>query len=258
MLPATTQLEHFDIHNSYGHLYVQVEQPGHRPARRGEAEHGGVPPAREGDGLRAGAVRGERRRIGGASLGEPGALATGVFAEHVDSALNGITLDATEAGPVRLNLPRELGAVRGGEVPDAVGQVRTVFRARSERRPRPAAALRPAARRPADAAGAGREVPAATAHAAGAVVPELDVRERGHAPQERPASATLEMHPDDAAARGIADGQMVSVFNGRGRFRATAVVGETREAGRGGVARAVVAEVDRRRRELQRDDQHRD
>ena len=29
---------------------------------------------------------------------------------------------------------------------------------------------------------------------------------------------TLEMHPDDAARRGIVDGQAVTVFNGRGRF----------------------------------------
>lgn len=42
---------------------------------------------------------------------------------------------------------------------------------------------------------------------------------------------TLEMHPDDAAARGIANGQTVTVFNGRGRFRARAVVGETVKRG---------------------------
>src|SRR6516225_7924182 len=31
VLPATTQLEHFDIHNSYGHTYVQVNQPAIAP-----------------------------------------------------------------------------------------------------------------------------------------------------------------------------------------------------------------------------------
>ena len=31
MLPATTQLEHFDIHSSYGHLYVQVNEPAIAP-----------------------------------------------------------------------------------------------------------------------------------------------------------------------------------------------------------------------------------
>ena len=42
---------------------------------------------------------------------------------------------------------------------------------------------------------------------------------------------TLEIHPADAAARGIADGQMVRVFNDRGRFRARAVVGESVKPG---------------------------
>src|SRR5213078_286049 len=31
VLPATTQLEHFDIHGSYGHLYVQVNEPAIAP-----------------------------------------------------------------------------------------------------------------------------------------------------------------------------------------------------------------------------------
>ena len=31
LLPATSQLEHFDVHNSYGHLYVQVNQPSIEP-----------------------------------------------------------------------------------------------------------------------------------------------------------------------------------------------------------------------------------
>src|SRR5436309_6911105 len=31
VLPATTQLEHFDIHGSYGHLYVQTNEPAIAP-----------------------------------------------------------------------------------------------------------------------------------------------------------------------------------------------------------------------------------
>src|SRR5205085_3760354 len=36
VLPATTQLEHFDIHGSYGHLYVQTNEPAIAPL--GEAK----------------------------------------------------------------------------------------------------------------------------------------------------------------------------------------------------------------------------
>jgi anaerobic selenocysteine-containing dehydrogenase len=41
----------------------------------------------------------------------------------------------------------------------------------------------------------------------------------------------VELHPADAAARGITDGQPVSVYNDRGRFRAKAVVGESVKPG---------------------------
>jgi anaerobic selenocysteine-containing dehydrogenase len=36
-----------------------------------------------------------------------------------------------------------------------------------------------------------------------------------------------ELHPDDAAARGVVDGDVVEVFNDRGRLRAVARVSET-------------------------------
>ena len=39
LLPATTQLEHFDCTSSYGHLYVIAQPAGDRAARRGAAEH---------------------------------------------------------------------------------------------------------------------------------------------------------------------------------------------------------------------------
>jgi anaerobic selenocysteine-containing dehydrogenase len=42
---------------------------------------------------------------------------------------------------------------------------------------------------------------------------------------------TVEIHTQDAAARGIHAGQWVRVFNDRGSFRARAVVGETVKAG---------------------------
>jgi anaerobic selenocysteine-containing dehydrogenase len=42
---------------------------------------------------------------------------------------------------------------------------------------------------------------------------------------------TLEIHPTDASARGIADGTLVSVFNDRGRFQARAVLADTVKPG---------------------------
>jgi anaerobic selenocysteine-containing dehydrogenase len=42
---------------------------------------------------------------------------------------------------------------------------------------------------------------------------------------------TIQMHPEDAAKRQIRHGQVVTVFNDRGRFRAKAAVGETVKPG---------------------------
>jgi anaerobic selenocysteine-containing dehydrogenase len=56
----------------------------------------------------------------------------------------------------------------------------------------------------------------------------------GHQKMESGRMGTLEMHPGDAAARGIADGDVVEVFNARGRIELTARVDGT-------VPRGVVA-----------------
>ena len=45
LLPATTQLENFDIHGSYGHLHVQLNRARDRAAGRGEEQHGCLSPA---------------------------------------------------------------------------------------------------------------------------------------------------------------------------------------------------------------------
>jgi len=37
LLPATTQLEHWDVHASYGHTDVLLNRPSHRTAWRGPA-----------------------------------------------------------------------------------------------------------------------------------------------------------------------------------------------------------------------------
>ena len=46
VLPATTQLEHWDVHLSYGHHYVTLNRPAIDADRRGAAEHRDLPPTR--------------------------------------------------------------------------------------------------------------------------------------------------------------------------------------------------------------------
>ena len=45
VLPATTTLEHYDLHKAYGHLYLSLSRPAIAPLGRGEAQHRGLPAA---------------------------------------------------------------------------------------------------------------------------------------------------------------------------------------------------------------------
>ena len=45
LLPATTQLEHLDLHRAYGHTYAMLERACHRASGREQAEHGDLSPA---------------------------------------------------------------------------------------------------------------------------------------------------------------------------------------------------------------------
>ncbi len=240
VLPATTQLEHFDIHSSYGHLYVQANNPAIAPL--GESK-----PNTEVFRLLAKAMAFEdelfaetdeqlaRRSLReGEAPAEPNALARRSLREGEapaePNALAGITLDATKAGPVRLNLPKDWAPFATGEFPTPSGKCE-LFSAREARAgrdplphyvpPHEDPQTRPdlAAKYPLQLL-----TPPATPFLNSTFVNVDTLRK---AAGER----TLEIHPADATARGIADGQTVSVFNARGRFRAKAVVAETVKPG---------------------------
>src|SRR5262249_39537137 len=104
VLPATTQLEHFDIHGSYGHLYVQTNEPAIAPLAEAK-------PNTEVFRLLA-------RRMGfEAGLFEVSDQQLAVEALKTDpspngfppsQAFEGIDLERLQhEGPVRLNLPND-------------------------------------------------------------------------------------------------------------------------------------------------------
>jgi anaerobic selenocysteine-containing dehydrogenase len=224
VLPATTQLEHFDIHNSYGHLYVQANNPAIAPL--GEAK-----PNTEVFRLLARAMGFEPdlfeetdEELARRSLGGPGAPATG------GSALDGITLDDTKAGPVRLNLPKNWAPFAEGKFPTPSGkcELYSAREARAGRDPLPhyAPPHEDPQTKPELAAKYPLQLltPPASSFLNSTFV-NVDALRK--AAGER----TLEIHPDDAASRGITDGQTVSVFNARGRFRAKAILAGTVKPG---------------------------
>jgi anaerobic selenocysteine-containing dehydrogenase len=212
LLPATTQLEHFDIHSSYGHLYVQANPPAIAPL--GEAK-----PNTEVFRLLARAMGFEPElfEIRDEELARQ-ALAPG-------GAFEGITLDQITHGPARLNLPKDWTpyAAGGFGTPSGKCHIFSPSEAAAGRDPLPHyipphedPQTKPelAAKYPLQML-----TPPAPSFLNSTFVNVDKLRRDAGEP-------TIELHPADAAARGITDGQWVSIVNDRGRFRARARVGE--------------------------------
>ena len=165
------------------------------------------------------------------------------WSESGDPTLEGITVERLRRdGWVRLGHPNPLVPFADG-LPDAVGRLELQRLPRG----RPVPGYTP----PAEARGAGRG-PARADRGRLALVPELDVRQRSRAAPARRAAPAVALHPDDAAARGLEDGDEVRVGNERGAFAARLAVGETRPAGRRRDHEGPLAEAARGRGERQR------
>jgi anaerobic selenocysteine-containing dehydrogenase len=235
VLPATSQLEHFDLHGSYGHLYVQANNPAIAPL--GEAKPNTEVfrlLARE-MGFEPELFEETDEELARGSLGEPGDVSPpeasgGLTSPGSPDRFTGVTLDAAKAGPVRLNLPADWAPFAEGGFPTASGKCEfySAREARAGRDPLPHYV--PPHEDPQTRPDLAAKYPLqlvsppdpAFLNSTFANVPAL---------RQAAGGPTLEIHPDDAAKRGIVDGQGVTVFNGRGRFRATAVVGENVKPG---------------------------
>ncbi|HEV3436032.1 MAG TPA: molybdopterin-dependent oxidoreductase, partial [Gemmata sp.] len=123
VLPATSQLEHFDIHNSYGHLYVQSNNPAIAPLGEAKPNTEVFRLLAKEMGFESELFEETDEELANRSLGEPGVAAKGGgMPDEVRSALNGITLDDTKAGPVRLNLPTNWAPFAEGKFPTPSGK----------------------------------------------------------------------------------------------------------------------------------------
>jgi anaerobic selenocysteine-containing dehydrogenase len=218
LLPATTQLEHFDIHGSYGHLYIQVNRPAIPPLAEAK-------PNTEVFRLLAREMgyEDELFQVSDEELARRAMTSGGAF--------TGISLDQLLDGrPVRLNLPRDWAPFAEGRFGTPSGKCELYS-------PREAAAGRdplphyvPPHEDPQTRPDLAAKYPLqmvsppnpAFLNSTFANVPVL---------RKSAGEPVVEMHPADAAARGIGDGQPVRVFNDRGAFHARAVVGETVKPG---------------------------
>lgn len=215
VLPATTILEQLDVHRAYGHLYVQLSEPAIAPL--GEAK-----------------PNTELFRLLAARMGFDEPCFRDTDEELVRQALDsrrpsmaGITYEyLKEHGCARLNVDRPFApfAEGGFRTPSGKCELYSERAARDGHDPLPCYTP-PAESRQADPALAARYplqlVSAAAHHFLNSTFSHLPKHRRL---EGRP---TIELHPTDAAARSIADGDRVRAFNDRGQAWFWAQVGDT-------------------------------
>ena len=163
--------------------------------------------------------------------------------------LAGITLERLRAeGSIRLDLPERLRPVRRRRLPDPLGQVRAVLRADERRRPRPAADLHPAPRRPADPPRPRRRATRSSSSARPGRSSSTRPSPRPPATAPWPATRRSRWPTPTPTPAGLVDGDWAEVYNDRGRFLARVALTGAVQAGRGGRDGHLLEQAQPRRR----------
>lgn len=212
LLPATSHMEQLDIHKSYGHLHIQVNQPAIAPL--GEAL-----PNTE-------LFRRLARQMGFSDAcfaDDDEALCRQAF-DWSDPRLAGLSWEKLKAdGHARLNLPRGAAPFAAGGFPTPSGKCEFYSQAMLSQGLDPLPDfIAPREWRQSTLAA---EFPLAliTPPARNFLNTSFANSERFLAQEKSPA---VHLHPADASARGIADDSPVRIFNRRGEFHARAIVSE--------------------------------
>jgi anaerobic selenocysteine-containing dehydrogenase len=198
LLPATTQLEHYDVHKSYGHLYVLANNPAIAPV---------------GESLPNSEVF---RRLG-ARMG----FDEGCFRDSDEdlcrTALKGASWNRLkEAGWQRLEVPQRFAPFAQGGFRTPSGKCEFYSEWLEKQGVDPLPFYNPPAE------GGDRHPLAFLSPPARNFLNSSFANMKRFRDLER--EPRLEMHPRDAAERGIADGDRVRVFNDRGSYRLRARV----------------------------------
>jgi len=218
-LPATTTLEHFDLHKAYGHLYLSLSRPAIAPLgealpntevfRRLAARMGLSDPC----------LRDDDEQLARAAL------------DWSHPHLAGITYERLEReGSVRLSVPEPFAPFAEGGFPTPSGRCELVSARLAAEGHDPVAGYVPPREGPTSAPQLAARYPLAfisppAHHFLNSTFSAQPVFVR------REGEPCVTIHPDDAAARGIGEGAMVRVFNDRGAFLAKARVSDAARRG---------------------------
>jgi anaerobic selenocysteine-containing dehydrogenase len=212
VLPATTQLEHFDLHKAYGHLYLVINERAILPLHEAKCNS-------------------EVFRLLAARLGfeeecfkdsDEEIARQAIKTDH--AALGGITLEALrERGWMRLNLPEAFAPFAEGNFPTPSGKCELYSETLAALGLPAVPEFIPPSESQQSAPEMARRYPLALiSPAAHAFLNSSFANLPKHLRQE--LHPFIEIHPTDAVARGIEDGNMVRAFNERGSCELTAVV----------------------------------
>jgi anaerobic selenocysteine-containing dehydrogenase len=215
VLPATSQLEHVDLHGSYGHFDVMYNPPAIAP--RGECRSNN-------DVFRSLASR----------LGfEPDLFPDDetLIGEVLDGGptLRGITLDRLKAeGSIRLNIPAEFAPFADGVFPTPSGKCELYSERMKAEGFDPLPTYTPPLEDPLTRPELAERFPL---QLLSPPRPQFLNSTFANSDRHRAAAGepTVELAVEDARSRGLDDGEWAEVFNDRGRFRArVALTGSVR------------------------------
>ena len=218
-LPATTTLEQFDIHKAYGHLHLSLSRPAIAPL--GEA----LPNAELFRRLAA------RMGLEHPSLRDSDEALARCALDWSHPHLRGTTYETLEReGSVRLSLPDPYRPFAEGNFPTPSGRCELFSQRLAAEGQDPVAGYVPPREGPTSSPELARRFPLAfisppAHHFLNSTFSAQPVFVR------REGESSVTLHPQDAAARGIAEGQMVRVWNDRGGFVAQARVSDAARRG---------------------------
>lgn len=215
VLPATSQFEHWDLHKAYGHLYVGLNRPAMQPLGEARSNWDVLCALAERMGYDEPSFRQSAEEIIRDALTQGGPAVEGITWEQL-----------LEQGHARLSYPRPHVPFADGRFGTPSGKVELYSEQLAGQGLDPLPAWVPDVEsREANPERAGRYplqmVSAASHYFLNSSFGSVPTLRRLH------GDPTVEIRPEDAAPRGIRNGDWVEVVNDRGSFLARARVGET-------------------------------
>lgn len=204
VLPATTQLEQFDVHKSYGHLYVLANNPAIAPLGESKPNAEVFRLLAKRMGFTEACFDDDDETVARQALGR----------DHPH--MRGIDWDRLkESGWQRLNVPQRWAPFAEGGFPTPSGKCEFYSERARQQGMDPLPGYTPPIENPLSNPALASRYPLAFISPPGRHFLNSTFANMGFA-RDVDGEPRLEMHPDDAARRGIADGLAVRIFNERG------------------------------------------